>query len=292
MQIKGIMLPFLLSGPPPKLRSLLAESLAIIAQHDFPQFWPNLVGDLVARANTQDYHLLNGVLRTAHSVFRRYRNVSMGTEVLKELKFILDQFQAPLLLIYQQAWAMTGTAGADPARLALLLECINLCTKLFYDLSFVDLPEFFEDHLREWMTGFLTALQYKSNVPSVVGTDDDKAGLLQKLHKNVCMVLTLFSTKYDEEFAQYLQGFVQCVGQLLTETVASPKLKFESVSAHGVAFLTAVANGAHHKMFAETHMMKTICEKIVIPCMMLRDDDAELFEDDPLEYVRQDIEGM
>ena len=52
-QIKSIMVPFLLAGPPPQLRAILAESLALIAQHDFPQHWPGLVQELVAKADTQ-----------------------------------------------------------------------------------------------------------------------------------------------------------------------------------------------------------------------------------------------
>lgn len=100
---------------------------------------------------------------------------------------------------------------------------------------------------------------------------------------------------------------------LLTETLASNAAKDEPIVAHGVAFLTAVANGAHHQMFAHGDTLKSICEKIVIPCMMLRENDVEQFEDEPLDCewregwkrvvvlfssidcfcadVRQDIEG-
>lgn len=85
-QIKSAILPLLLSGPPPELRSLLGAAVALIAQSDFPAQWTNLVSDLVSRANPQDYSSLIGVLRTAHSVFRRYRNVSSSTEVLKVWK--------------------------------------------------------------------------------------------------------------------------------------------------------------------------------------------------------------
>jgi hypothetical protein len=83
LQIKQSILPLLLSGPPAALRSLLSASVALIAQSDFPAQWPNLVSDLVGKANPNDYGSLVGVLRTAHSVFRRYRNVSTSTEVLK-----------------------------------------------------------------------------------------------------------------------------------------------------------------------------------------------------------------
>lgn len=58
------------------------------------------------------------------------------------------------------------------------------------------------------MTGFLQALKFQSVAPQLVG-DDDAPGVVQKLQKNVCMSLTLYATKYDEEFAGYLEGFVQ-----------------------------------------------------------------------------------
>ena len=290
-QIKSVILPFLLSGPPAQLQSLLSEAVTLLAEHDFPAAWPNLVQDLVAKANPQDYGALVGVLRTAHSVFRRYRNVSQSTEVLKELKFILNQFQQPLLAIYTSTWGLMQAAQSDPNRLHVLITVLNLCTKIFYDLNYVDLPEFFEDHMKEWMTGFLQTLKFKTTSAKVLGDDEDKPGVLHKLQKNVCLALTLYSTRYDEEFAPYLNDFVQTTWQLLTDSLATNSSKYGSIVAHGVAFLTAVANGAHHQLFGNGDIMKSICEKIVIPCMMLREDDVELFEDDPMEYVRQDIEG-
>ncbi len=58
------------------------------------------------------------------------------------------------------------------------------------------------------MTGFLQAIKFQSAAPQLIG-DDDSAGVVQKLQKNVCMCLTLYATKYDEEFSGYLEGFVQ-----------------------------------------------------------------------------------
>lgn len=189
-----------------------------------------------------------------------------------------------------QAWQGLQQSAGDSNRAPILLELINICTKLFYDLTYVDLPEFFEDHLKDWMTGLRQSISFKTQMPVLLG-DDDQPGVLMRLQKNVCMTLTLFSTKFDEDFAPFLEGFVQGVWQLLTEALAVNAMRFESIIAHGVAFLTAVANGAHHRLFANGDIMKSICEKIIIPCMMLRKDDVELFEDEPMEYVRQDIEG-
>ena len=37
--------------------------------------------------------------------------------------------------------------------------------------------------------------------------------------------------------------------------------------------------------------MQSICQNVIVPNMMFRDADEELFEDNPEEYIRKDIEG-
>lgn len=44
-------------------------------------------------------------------------------------------------------------------------------------------------------------------------------------------------------------------------------------------------------MFSEGAALKQICEQVILPNMQLRQVDEELFEDDPIEYIRRDLEG-
>lgn len=44
-------------------------------------------------------------------------------------------------------------------------------------------------------------------------------------------------------------------------------------------------------MFEAPGALKSICEKIILPNLQLRQSDEELFEDDPIEYIRRDLEG-
>lgn len=44
-------------------------------------------------------------------------------------------------------------------------------------------------------------------------------------------------------------------------------------------------------LFSGSGVLQNICEKIVIPNLMFRPWDAENFEDNPLDYIRGDIEG-
>ena len=59
-----------------------------------------------------------------------------------------------------------------------------------------------------------------------------------------------------------------------------------------ISFLTSVVKPIRHKgLFENVETLKRICTDIVLPNMMLRESDEELFEDDPIEYIRRDLEG-
>jgi exportin-2 (importin alpha re-exporter) len=49
--------------------------------------------------------------------------------------------------------------------------------------------------------------------------------------------------------------------------------------------------GTKYTLFQDPTILKSICERVVIPNLELRESDLELFEDNPVEYIRRDIEG-
>lgn len=65
--------------------------LALLAE-DFPQKWPDLLTEMVNRFQSGDFHVINGVLRTAHSLFKdTVMNLSQTSYGLK-----LNLFWMPL----------------------------------------------------------------------------------------------------------------------------------------------------------------------------------------------------
>ena len=69
-------------------------------------------------------------------------------------------------------------------------------------------------------------------------------------------------------------------------------------------FLSVVVKmGSHRNMFASRDTLNLFCEKIILPNMSLRreclipdgadaglENEEEMFEDDPIEYIRRDLE--
>lgn len=61
----------LMLSSPEQIQRQLSDAISIISKEDFPEKWPELLPALVPKLKCGDFHVINGVLRTAHSIFKR-----------------------------------------------------------------------------------------------------------------------------------------------------------------------------------------------------------------------------
>ena len=72
IQIKQLIITLMLKSPE-QVQRQLSDAVSIIGREDFPRKWPDLIGEMVTKFATGDFHVINGVLHTAHYIFKRYR---------------------------------------------------------------------------------------------------------------------------------------------------------------------------------------------------------------------------
>lgn len=138
----------------PAIQKQLSDAVSIIGKYDFPDNWPQLIGEMVDKFSSGDFHIINGVLQTAHSIFKRYRYEFKSQALWIEIKFVLDSFAKPLTDLLVATMALTKTHENNEPVLRVLYDSIVLMTKVFYSLNAQDLPEFFEDNMETWMKAF------------------------------------------------------------------------------------------------------------------------------------------
>lgn len=138
----------------PAIQKQLSDAVSIIGKYDFPQHWPQLIDEMVEKFNSGDFHIINGVLQTAHSIFKRYRYEFKSQKLWEEIKFVLDKFAKPLTELLIATMNLAKTHENNESALRVLYGSIVLVTKVFYSLNAQDLPEFFEDNMETWMKAF------------------------------------------------------------------------------------------------------------------------------------------
>ena len=165
---------------------------------------------------------------------------------------------------------------------------MNLLVKLFYDLSCQDLPPTFEEHLQPITVLLQKYLTYHN--PLLNTDDDSEAGPMEYVKTGICEVLVLYVQKFEEEFGAFLQPFITDVWNLLT--TIGPETKYDLLVSKALHFLTAVARiRKHAESFNNESTLEQVVEKAIIPSVSLRESDIEQFEDEPIEFIRKNLEG-
>jgi len=111
-----------------------------------------------------DFHIINGILQTAHSLFKRYRFEFKSQELWSEIKYVLDTFAKPFTDLFVATVQLTNTHVNNPKALKVIFSSLVLCAKIFYSLNSQDLPEFFEDNITIWMGHFVKLLTVDSKL--------------------------------------------------------------------------------------------------------------------------------
>uniref|UniRef100_A0A3B5KM63 Exportin-2 n=1 Tax=Takifugu rubripes TaxID=31033 RepID=A0A3B5KM63_TAKRU len=285
--IKANIINLMLTSPE-QIQKQLSDAISIIGREDFPQKWPDLLTEMVTRFRSGDFHIINGVLRTAHSLFKRYRHEFKSNELWTEIKLVLDTFAPPLTELFKATIDLCQTHATDVNALKVLFSSLILICKLFYSLNFQDLPEFFEDNMETWMTNFHALLTLDNKLLQT--DDEEEAGLLELLKSQICDNAALYAQKYDEEFQPYLPSFVTAIWSLLVST--GQEVKYDLLVSNAIQFLASVCERTHYKqLFEDQNTLTSICEKVIVPNMEFRSADEEAFEDNSEEYIRRDLEG-
>ena len=100
----------------------LLEYVLFSGREDFPSKWEGLLKEMVDHFKSGDFHQINGVLRTAHSLTKRYRHEFKSQELWKEIKIVLDTFAAPFTELFDATLQLASQHTQNPSVLKVRLH--------------------------------------------------------------------------------------------------------------------------------------------------------------------------
>lgn len=274
---------------PPQIQSQISEAISIIAEVDYPEKWDGLLPNLIGKFSSNDDNVVNGVLMTADSIFRRFRHVQRSDELYRVIIYTLNQIQDPLMKLFVHTGTLTDALVNDPAQLKPKMESLRLVASILYSLVFQDLPEFYEDNMGALMRILANYLKY-NNPLLVDDSEDDEPGPIDKLQAGIIDILKLFVERDEEPFQPFLKEFTTLVWNLLISKTTLPK--HDQLVVASMKFLNIlIGRQMYRDLFKDSATLQQIVANIVIPNMTIRDSDEENFEDNPQEYIMTELEG-
>mmetsp|Transcript_11110 Transcript_11110/g.12872 ORF Transcript_11110/g.12872 Transcript_11110/m.12872 type:complete len:995 (+) Transcript_11110:161-3145(+) len=273
---------------PPQIQSQCSEAISLIASTDFPSNWQNLLPDLIQKFNSPDPNIVSGVLVTANSILKRIRYQVKSDELFTDILYTLQQLQAPLLTLFKTIGQAVESYQNDLTQLKPRFASLRSICRIFYSLNWQDLPEYFEDHMGEWMSEFAKYLKY--NNPILIDNDEElDPSPIDKLQAAIVDNLYLYADKDEEPFIPFLSDFTSLVWHLLMNVSKFPK--HDVLATTCIKFLSSlIAKPMHKNLFDNEQTLQQIIKNIVIPNLTIREIDEEQFEDDPAEFIMSDME--
>lgn len=121
-------------------------------------------------------------------------------------------------------------------------------------------------------------------------TADSETNSLDKLKCTICEIATLFAQRYEECFLPFTEKFIQATWNLLVET--DGRIRFDLLVNSALNFLSAITQRQQYMhYFQGENVLKAICENVIIKNLILRPEDIEMYENEPFEFLKRDIEG-
>ncbi|KAK0392378.1 hypothetical protein NLU13_1873 [Sarocladium strictum] len=278
----------LMIASPPNIQAQLGEAISVIADSDFWRKWDTLTTDLTSRFSKSDPKINVGVLEVAHSIFARWRPLFRTNELYIEINHVLETFgEAFVKLLITTDQQITANSDKKDV-LQGWFETLALQMKILHDLSSHDLPPIIDDNLSSISELLHKYLTYSN--PIMQTDDDTEVSVVDTVRSDICELLELYVLKYDDDFSKYCQPFITSAWNLLSST--GEETKYDTIVSKALHFLTAVASTKQHAdMFHSDEVLTQIVEKVIIPNVSLRESDMEMLEDEPIEFIRRDLEG-
>lgn len=206
-----------------------------------------------------------------------------------EIKLVLDKFSEPFLSLLQSIDEQITNNNNNPAKLELLFEVLLILVKIYYDLNCQDIPEFFEDNVQVGMGIMHKYLAYENPLLEDVD-EEEQPSIITRTKSCIQELVQLYTTRYEDVFGPMVSEFIQTTWNLLT--TLSLQSKYDVLISKSFHIMTAVTKiPKYFEVFNNESALNSITEQIILPNITLRESDEELFEDDPIEYIRRDLEG-
>nr|CDS26443.1 importin 7 [Hymenolepis microstoma] len=269
-----------------QLQSILKVALEKILRVDYPSRFPNFVDQLAGTLNSSEFREFHGALSCLHALIKVCENKPSE-------KNSIIQIMGNLLPILHHR---LGVLAADSSDNSLILQKLILKIFCTFTNSFIQPTVLNTEWITQWHILLCSLLE------DFNGADDDDQSLYWKRQKWVTRTSCIWfnnygspgyvASKYNAFADWYLKSHVpQVLNSFLKICDAYRQKTFVSdivMSAVFQYFRSAMLHSFSWKLLL-VHF-DSLLRDVIIPCISFNKETAELWEEDPLEFIRSNTD--
>eukprot|EP00817_Percolomonadidae_sp_ATCC50343_P003692 CAMPEP_0117420856 /NCGR_PEP_ID=MMETSP0758-20121206/2107_1 /TAXON_ID=63605 /ORGANISM="Percolomonas cosmopolitus, Strain AE-1 (ATCC 50343)" /LENGTH=746 /DNA_ID=CAMNT_0005202717 /DNA_START=799 /DNA_END=3036 /DNA_ORIENTATION=+ len=169
-----------------------------------------------------------------------------------------------------------------------MVNSFHMCVKIFYSLNRLELSDFFNSALKTIIPIFDFILQW--NHPALIEQNPTKPSVLTEIKTTVLKCCVILIQLYSEDIEPYAKQLTQSVLNVLANAPSSSSE--DQLVSYGLSYITTIVKyRSMAPLVMENQDLTQLISKLIFPNIHIREEDKELFEESPEQYIRRDIEG-
>lgn len=261
-----------------QLTGLIREWINIIYKNNkgYSIIWPELAQSLNMLLIKKNYNLSNEIYELLATITQRYTEELQSDRLITEIldcMCICDIMFNDMISISQNLSSLLSS-NELPLYMNIMKNCLTIC----YNFNYQDFPEYFEDHLDNWIKILLSccSIALNCNNEIVVTTN------IQCLK-----IINLYYNSYLSDITNYKQQFLAPLWSFLPsiEKIDNESLVIEVIEFYKIILL-------HNIEKLNENNINIILEKLVFPYLKLSNKDIDEYENDQVAFMRQEIEEV
>ena len=271
----------------------IIEMVKIIVQgaNGYLIIWPKLmdfIGDILNKHDSsKSRHIYNLITK----IIKRYHIESKSDSLFREIIYTMDKICKPMtddaINIIKYFNSYNNNSNDE-----VMLQCLQMMNKImsiFYSLNYQDFPEFFEDHLNEWITILNDTLLLPNKTGEINNNiSPSLRGLILKVKAKTLKNINLYYSNYYEDIEKYAQDLCGSVWTLMckSKTISDnySKLMKELLDFFKSGFQMGKINNL------KIEQLNQIFEYIILPNLSLSSKEREDFQENPVEFLKIEFE--
>lgn len=270
----------------------IIEMIKIVVQNanGYLVIWPNLMNFIGDVLNKHDFSKSKHMYELITKIIKRYHIESKSEPLFKEIintmKYICQPMTDDALNIiscfnnYNQ-----NTVSNDT--MSQFIQVMNKIMSIFYSLNYQDFPEFFEDHLQEWISILNDTFLLPNKTSNINLVNASCHELVLKLKAKTLKNINLYYSNYYEDIDQYVLQLSGAVWTVMSQIKIN-----DNYSKLMKELLDFFKYGFQMRRFNNLNMdqLNTIIENIILPNLSMVEKERQEYLDNPIEFLKIEFE--
>ena len=280
-QLRNGILRLYVNVPNKQFSKILIDCVQVfLKQGYYPNCWPDLLTQVSQGIQNGDETVRIRLLCVLYRLTIKYSRETRSDPLYMEINVVIEQIHDMILQAMKNYLNLLASGNATETS----VNSLRYLLQIFYNCIFQDIHPSIEDNIGSWVEVLKSILNKEFEQFVIKALPQTEKGQTDFFNlKGECIkVVLLLNNKYSEDFKDYLNSFTEEIWKNCLDSTSKANKKLVLYS---IKYFKNFASNENYKNLFQSKMME-IVQRLLIPGFQFKDEDWQLFENEPESFAQ------